>query len=231
MNQKTVEKILQDTEQGYDIMAEKFSQTRKYFWRGLEFIADYAKNGNDVLDFGCGNGRLLELFPDRDINYLGTDVSEKLIRIAKERYPNEKYKFRKISGFGSLALPEDSFNSVFSVAVFHHLPSRELRLKIAKELFSTLKPGGAIVITVWNLWQKKYFKNILSNWIDKIFGKSDMGWNDCYVTFKNNQGEIFNRYHHALTLGELKYIFEEAGFAIEKCEIINKRNILLIGRK
>lgn len=58
MKKEIAEKILQETEAGYDLMAGKFSETRKYFWRGLEFIADYTKEGDKILDFGCGNGRL-----------------------------------------------------------------------------------------------------------------------------------------------------------------------------
>ena len=84
-----VDKILNETEIGYDSMAVKFSETRKYFWRGLEFIGDYVKDGDTVFDFGCGNGRLLELFSDKKIEYCGADVSEKLIEIAKNKYSGE----------------------------------------------------------------------------------------------------------------------------------------------
>ena len=46
MKKEIAQKILKETELGYDAMAGKFSETRKYFWRGLEFIADYAKKGD-----------------------------------------------------------------------------------------------------------------------------------------------------------------------------------------
>lgn len=260
MKEKTIKKILKETKSGYDLMSDKFSETRKYFWRGLEFIANYAKNGDKILDFGCGNGRLLELFKDKDIEYLGLDVSQKLIDKAREKYQNDKYIFQKISNSDSLsrskimldyttdirntqddkeedlvrdlALPENSFNAIFSVAVFHHLPSRNLRFKIAEELFRVLKPEGIIVITVWNLWQKKYIKNIFLNWKDKILGKSDLDWNDCYISFSDNgKKNKFQRFHHAFTKRELKKIFAKAGFKIEKCEIIDKRNVLLTAKK
>jgi hypothetical protein len=86
-------------------------------------------------------------------------------------------------------------------------------------------------VTVWNLWQKKYIKNILVSWWKKIFDASDLDWNDCYISFADNQGKKFQRFHHAFTQGELKELFFAAGFKIEKCEIINGRNIVLIGRK
>ena len=244
MKKEIAKKILQEIEQGYDLMSQKFSETRKYFWRGLEFIADYVKEGDKVLDFGCGNGRLLELFLDKNIDYLGIDISEKLIGAAKEKYPKRANSFNKISSSDSLALPDNSFNTVFSIAVFHHFPGERYRENVAKELYRVTKKDGHIIVTVWNLWQKKYIKNIFDNWINKIylnFGSSafignaglpiQLDWNDCNMTFKDNHGKIFNRYHHAFTKCELKKLFKKAGFKIEKCEIINRRNILLVGKK
>lgn len=243
MKEEIAEKILKEIEVGYDLMAMKFSETRKYFWRGLEFIADCVKTGDKVLDFGCGNGRLLELFLDKNIDYLGTDVSQNLIDVAKKRYKNQT--FQKISPLQTtLPFADDFFNTVYSIAVFHHFPSSKYRENVAKELYRITKKDGHIIITVWNLWQKKYIKNIIDNWIDKIslkFGGStsadDIGflgqldWNDCNMPFKDNQGKVFNRYHHAFTKRELKKLFKKTGFKIEKCEIINGRNILLIGKK
>mgnify|MGYP001328462129 CR=1 FL=1 len=224
-------KILLETEQGYDRIAEKFSETRKHFWRELEFIKEYAESGNRILDYGCGNGRLLELFSDKAIDYTGLDISGKMVNIAKSTHSDPMIKFRKITSFDSLTFPGNFFNSVYSVAVLHHLPSASLRQKVAKELYRVTEPGGFIIITVWNLWQKKYFKNILINWGNKIILKSHLDWNDCWINFKDNQGNIFNRYHHAFRKNELKKLFLDAGFSEEKSEIINGRNIIFIGRK
>lgn len=214
-------------------MAEKFSQTRKFFWRGLEFIGDYAKDGDKVLDYGCGNGRLLELIPRAKLSeYAGVDISSKLIDIAKSKYFSDNIKFSKInSSQASLPFQDNYFNAVYSIAVFHHLPSRELRKEIAKELHRVTKPGGRVIVTAWNLWQWKYLGNILQEYFHIFIYGSKLDWNDCYINFKNNQGEIFSRYHHAFTKRELKKLFSRAGFEIEKCDIINSRNIILIAKK
>jgi len=255
MEQKTINKILNETEAGYDMMSQKFSQTRKFFWRGLEFIGDYAKDGDKILDFGCGNGRLLELLLPKvkPSEYVGVDTSQKLIDIAKSKYSSEVIKFQKIATSENLPLENNYFNIIYSIAVFHHFPKEHAK-KMAQELHRVIKPEGYIIITVWYLWpvrssqfgspklgeageagrrgkQKNYMKNILKNWTSKLMGESELGWNDCYISFKNNEGKIFQRYHHAYTKKELKKIFSDAGFAIEKCEVMNKRNIILIGRR
>lgn len=268
MKKELIEKILQETETGYDLIADKFSQTRnKKFWSDLEFIRDYAKDGDKILDFGCGNGRLLELFSDKNIEYFGTDVSEKFIDIAQRKYYANNINFQKLSSLENLPrtkatnkkddtnceakaiekeystekfsqrlvrgepFPDNYFNTAYSIAAFHHLPGKDIRVQTAKELFRVLQPGGTLLITVWNLWQKKYRKNIFQNWMRKIIGRSNLDWNDCYISFKDNQGNVFQRYHHAYTKKELQNIFEKAGFEVEKCELIGNVNIVAILRK
>lgn len=232
MKKEIADNILEQTEAGYDSISGKFSDTRKFFWRELEFIKDYVKSGDSVLDFGCGNGRLIELFSDKKIQYTGADVSEKLLDLAKSKYPSEAANFLKINpSQTSLPFQNDFFNAAYSIAVFHHFPGKDYRKKIADELYRTIKLKGYVIITVWNLWQRKYIKNILKNWALKIFGKSQLDWNDCWITFKNNEGKIFNRYHHAFRRKELKEMFEKTGFKTLKSELINSRTILYIGKK
>ncbi len=246
MQKETVEKILSQTKHGYDMISQKFSQTRKHFWRNLEFIGEYVNEEDNVLDYGCGNGRLLELIGNKNIKYVGLDISEQLIEDATETYGSEKVEFKKISPSQiSLAFPDANFNNIYSIAVFHHFPSQKYREDIAKELFRVTKSGGYVVITVWNLWQPRYRKNIWQNWKNKIrahIGGStsireveppaaQLDWNDCYISFTDNEGKKFERFHHAFTKRELKKLFTKAGFEIEKCEIVDGRNILLIGKK
>lgn len=223
MDQKDIDKILLDLESGYDLISDKFSVTRSFFWRDLEFLKDYVMQGDQVLDFGCGNGRLLAFLKDKFISYKGVDVSEKLIRLAKERYPNEAGNFLKIGSDATLPFYDNSFNKIFSIAVFHHFPP-EYAENVAKELYRVLSPGGKLVVTVWNLWQPRKIKYVLRSLIS-------LNFKNVYISFKDGWGNIFYRYHRAYTRNELSKIFKKAGFRIEKADVINRKNLVLIARK
>jgi ubiquinone/menaquinone biosynthesis C-methylase UbiE len=231
MKKQLVDKIIGQTEVGYDQIAEKFSGTRNFFWPDLQFIAEHIKTGETVLDFGCGNGRLLEILQDKNPEYYGVDVSQQLIALAKAKYPQWAANFSKISGQANLDFADDFFDAVVSIAVFHHFPDKQFRLAMAKELFRITKPGGEIIITVWNLWQPKYKEYIWKNMARKILGQSRLDWLDCEIPFKNNEGKIFKRFHHAYTKNDLTTLFSEVGFKIEKVEVVNGKNLVLIGKK
>jgi len=217
MKTKKNDKILFDLEAGYDQIAEKFSQTRNFFWRDFEFLERYVFEKDYVLDFGCGNGRLAKFLESKNIKYFGVDVSQKLINIAQKRYPREK--FSKINRQDSLAFNDNFFNKIFSIAVFHHFPPT-IASFWAKELKRVLKCGGTMIITVWNLEQEGYFIPDKKN-NRKVF----------YIPFKDNQGNVFKRYHYVYSLEELSKIFFDCGFGIKEKFIHNEKNLILIVQK
>jgi ubiquinone/menaquinone biosynthesis C-methylase UbiE len=235
MEKEMIEKILNETETGYNLISEKFSQTRNHFWGELEFIKNFVFQDFRVLDFGCGNGRLEEVLAGKNITYIGVDISENLINLAKrDRLAQNGFKNKKFlkidNDFKHLPFNANFFDTVYSIAVFHHIPGDTNRLLVAKELYRLLKPGGCMIITVWNLWQPRYRKKIIENWWKKIFGKNRLEINDCYIPFTDNRGKKFNRYHHAFTKGSLKNLFKKSGFGVLNCDIMGG-NIVLIVQK
>ncbi|OGW39442.1 MAG: hypothetical protein A2Y97_02615 [Nitrospirae bacterium RBG_13_39_12] len=50
-------------------------------------------SGKKILDFGCGKGDLYGFIKERaiSINYCGIDVNEKLIKLAKSKYPETEF--------------------------------------------------------------------------------------------------------------------------------------------
>lgn len=217
MKQKYADYLIQKTREDYDKIAGDFDRTRSYIWEDLARFTGYALEGGRVLDFGCGNGRLMEIFNGKNIKYIGIDSSPALIEIAKRKYQKEIADGRAeflVSDALELPFADAGFDAVYSIASFHHIPSVAKREELSGEFRRILKPNGKLIITVWNLWQKKYLNLILKYTFKKLISQSKMDFKDILVPWKNQKGDIISqRYYHAFTPRELRKIVFGAGFA------------------
>ena len=170
MKEEYADYLIQKTKEDYDKIAGDFDRTRSYIWNELRRFAGFAKDGDKILDFGCGNGRLLETFHEKNVKYIGADFSLNLINLARNKYKAEvdagKAEFVKLDEL-KLPFPDQSFDVIYSIAVLHHIPSVKKREELLAEFSRILKPNGKIIITTWNLWQRKYLNLILKHTIKK----------------------------------------------------------------
>lgn len=229
MNKEYAKYLLEKTTEDYNLIARQFSSTRRFIWRGLESLSQYVLPREKVLDLGCGNGRLLQIFKDIDIDYIGVDSSEKLIEIARRIYPGTRFQ---VANAINLAFPNNCFDKVYSVAVLHHIPSKELRLQFLRGVLRVLKPGGLLVLTVWDLGNLRGWKLNLKFGILKILGKSKLDFNDVFVPW----GKTCQRYIHCFTKRELKKLAAGAGFKVKEVGILKmpeakENNIYLVAEK
>jgi len=224
MKQSIVNSILTQTKEIYDRIAPDFSDTRGKWWRGMGSFNKYVQPGDKVLDVGCGNGRMAEIFNDSKIEYLGIDNSAELIKIAKERFKDKPWIKFEVSDMvdGSWIKEAGKYKLVLMIAVLHHLPTKELRLKVLENINNVLKPGGRLVMMNWNLWQifgwKKKFRYYrhLFNFREKI-KRGTWGWSDAYVPWKPTSGET-RRYIYSFGRSEIKKLLKKAGFEVESVE-------------
>ena len=223
MDTKTQKELLKIVYNNYDEVSEKFSSTRKYVsksWDELRQITDNIKDGDSVLDVGCGSGRLLELIGDKQVGYVGVDSSEKLLEEASNNYLGHRFIYGDILALGELS--ELNFDYVFAIAVIHHIPGNELRIKALKQIKNKIAKDGEAVISVWNLWskawaKKKFKQKIIKFALLKIIGKNKMDFGDVLFDWKNSQGErVSKRYYHAFTRHGLKRLGRKAGLRVKK---------------
>jgi len=229
MDRKYAEFLLNKTKSDYNLIAEDFSRTRWNMWAEYDFFRDYIKGGDSVLDAGCGNGRLLELLKDKNINYIGVDVSDKLIELAKKRYPENRFL---VADNLNLPFPDSNFDKAFSIAVLHHIPSAELRKKALLELKRVLKPGGILILTVWDIRHKKALPSALKYCLLKLIGKSKLDFRDAFVPWADK----VEKYYHFFTKKELQFLVEKNGFKIIKKGIVRNKarkrsNVYIVAEK
>lgn len=238
------EKIRYNTKSFYDNVSEKFSQTRSHFWPGFDFIRKYYKGKGKVLDFGCGNGRLVE-FLESDVrgnvsdhvkmdhgtslknNYVGVDISEKMVETACQKYPD--YNFQTIEDERKLSFEDGQFDFIFSIAVFHHFNPKMAKESL-REFKRILKKDGVVIISVWHLWRWKYLKYILK-YIPKYVSLLEID-----LPFQDNEGNTHLRYCHFWTRRQLERLVQYQGFNVlesgwTRDQAGKKRNIYLVLRK
>lgn len=225
------------TRRDYNKIAEAFSRSRSFLWEELIPLARYVQSGDKVLDLGCGNGRLYSMLKDKKIEYVGIDSSDKLIKIAKDKYREENLKFLVVEAL-KLPFANNSFNKIFSIAVLHHIPSHEFRLEFMKEAQRVLKTRGLLILTVWNLGGKNAgFLSLLKYTILRILRKSSLDPGDILYPWKDSEGKrVIERYIHCFTKRELEDLAREAGFRIKEIGYLPRgksknANIYLVAEK
>jgi SAM-dependent methyltransferase len=231
MNTDYANKLLRDSQAGYEKIASDFSHTRGWFWPELGFIWNLIPKKARLLDIGCGNGRLLTMPESNEVDYVGIDFSRGLIDIARSRYADRPHT-EFLEG-NALALPflDKTFDTVVSFAVFHHIPSRPYRIQFLREAARVAKPGALIVITAWNVWNVRP-TTIIKFALKKFFSPVRFDFGDVLLNFNNEKNA---RYVHALTMSEIHSLTMEAGLTVERLEKIRRpsgeENFFILLRK
>lgn len=194
MKPEKAQTLLEKVKKDYSQIAEDFSATRKCGWMEFKNFKKYIKEGQTIVDAGCGNGRLRNSLP-KNIEYIGIDNNQKLLNEGQKLHPSEKFVQGDLL---NISLSYNAADVTFCIAALHHIPSSKLRKKVITELKRITKKNGYVIITVWNLWQKKYWKSILK----ALFHSYE--WNDLFIPWANK----VNRYYHAFTMRELKKLLE-----------------------
>lgn len=211
MNRKYAEYLLTKTKENYNLIADYYSNARPQPWKEMEFLGrDLVKDGDRVLDLGCGSGRFYETMKEKNIEYIGVDNSKRFVEIARKRYPKLKFL---LADTANLPFPDNYFDKVYAVALFHHIPSERYRIQVLKEAKRILKKSGLLVLTVWNLWQRRKTRNLILKYTAlKILGKSELDFKDILMDWEGGRDVYF----HCFTKGELVKLVKEAGFNITK---------------
>lgn len=111
----------------------------------LEVLTKYLQ-GKEILEIGCGNGRLTFEIAKIAKSITGLDIDENRIETARERR-EENYNINFIVGSGdSLGNMEgDSFDVVFYSLSFHHVPINS-HLKSLQEAKRVVRKNGSIIL-------------------------------------------------------------------------------------
>ena len=220
MKKVVQQQILDLVKKNYSEIAVDFDISRKKkTWPKIEELCSNVKGGEKVLDLACGNGRLLESLKGKSIEYLGIDLSEELIKLAKNNYINNDFEVGDLMKLNKFIIRNKKYDYVFCLAALQHVPGKEARLKVLKDAKLLLSDKGTFVISNWNLWESKHQKKIFKQGILKILGLNKLDFKDLIFFWKDKNGDKKSkRYYHAFTKRELLGLAKRAGFKNIKVE-------------
>lgn len=110
---------------------------------------------DDVLDAGCGAGMFSALSIKTGARVIGVDAAQALLEVARKRNPNNTFLEEDLE---SLPFADESFDVVAGFNSFQYAGSFENAVEEAKR---TLRPGGQLVIAIWDKPEMSDATNVL----------------------------------------------------------------------
>jgi len=130
---------------GHKTLSEAFAAYRLFKKILAENFKDI-KECSNVLDFGCGWGRIIRYFlKDVDASGLwGIDCYKEMIDLCKTL--NLRCNFLALDPIATTSFPSATFDMIYLYSVFSHL-SEEAHLAWLEEFKRILKPSGLLIAT------------------------------------------------------------------------------------
>jgi len=118
-------------------------------WTVLTTVEQYGapvEAMRSVLEFGCGSGRVIRHFRYIDgLRLAGTDANSKPVEWDRKNLPGIEFNHNALKP--PLAYPDSSFDLIYALSVFTHIPLQWQRPWL-DELRRVLRPGGYLLCTV-----------------------------------------------------------------------------------
>ena len=178
----------------YENIASDFDKTRYRAWTTVERILDSFDSNTINGDIGCGNGK--NMLYRKDLKFIGIDFCEKFIDICKSK-KLDCYK----SDIRNTFFKDNFFDNTISIAVIHHLDTKQKRINAINEMFRITKNNGTLFIYVWALKQPENSKR-------KFYKQDTM------VPYKTKLNTYY-RYYHLYREGEIEKEISSCNYNFE----------------
>jgi SAM-dependent methyltransferase len=223
----------------YEAHGKAFSRSRARGWGVMELVREKTFPKAVVFDIGAGNGRLAHELP-LEVKYVAIEPSSTLRDEAVKSLEKRSGVEIRSGALPQLPAKDGEADIVASIAVLHHIPGSVFQLMSIEELARILKPGGTLILTVWNLRSTRFFrpKTWLASWLRFTFVEGgEKG--DVWIPWRSS-GKAVRRYVHAFTLKELKRFFDPKLWTIERAEawgdkgvepVWKARNLVIVAKR
>ncbi len=178
------------------------------------------KNGDKVLDIGCGTGLLsLKFLKKADCSITGIDNSKDMLSIFKDKIKKLSLEDKIICELGdaiSLNLKKNSFDIVASTVTLHHVKDKYPTIK---KIHDILKHEGRFVLgdinmdTTGKLTDTKRLLRILDYLKKELVLALNEGGIDTFKRmYDNGKKHILNDGEYCISFEQWKQLCKKAGF-------------------
>lgn len=201
----------------YAEFAGDFARTRQSWPPGFSGILPHLALAFNVLDLGCGNGRLLRFLHEQDWRgrYLGVDSSPRLLAIAEETtsaLPGATAAFSLadlLRPDWPASLGDFRPDAVAALAVLHHIPGADARAAFVAAAADLLPPGGALILSTWQFLSSPRLRRHILPWTAASLAATDVEQDDYLLSW--GQGAAGQRYCAAIDEAALHRLAAVAG--------------------
>lgn len=130
----------------YFLFEEKYRGSTEDIKKRQTIFLDYFRNGQNVLDIGCGRGEFLSLLKENGIGAKGIDINEDMVLYCKKNGLDVE-KVEALSFIRSIG--DKSLDGIFSAQVIEHLQPEDL-INLVKMCHDKLKYGSYFIAETIN---------------------------------------------------------------------------------
>lgn len=136
------------TRTAYDIVAESYADLVRHELDGrhleLGLLATFAERvrGGEVLEVGCGSGRITDHLYRLGLDISGIDLSSNMIEVARREFPHLRFR---VESMESLEAADRSTVGIVAWYSIIHTPPEKLPAVFA-EMNRVLVPGGTLLL-------------------------------------------------------------------------------------
>lgn len=186
-----------------------------------DFLSPHLKPDSQILDYGCGYGRLTKTIFERGYtSVIGVDNSSGMIDRARRELPNLNFTHHNEA---TLDFANDQFDVVLLFAVLTCIPSNDDQAVLIQELKRVLKPNGLF-----------YISDLLINTDQRNTDRYNATQYEPYGVFELPEGAILR--HHDLSYLE-EEVFKDLDILYQRVYDVTTMNgntsksVQLVGRK
>ena len=125
------------------------------------FFRRLLKRRRTILDLGCGTGRTIRLLTEHNYDFVGIDMSRRMLRAAERREAGDYV----LSVIQSLPFRDSTFDAAFSLhGGFSHFKILEERLDACKEVSRVTRTDGLVLVDVPNPYRRDKGETYTVKW-------------------------------------------------------------------